>query len=63
MTTGTMMIMRTMRTMMTINKSDGVMRRHDMTLKEQSKRLVTCNLTLETLITLTGTAFAILAMF
>ena len=45
MTTGTMMIMRTMRTMMTINKisdqSDGVMRRHDMTLKEQSKRLVT----------------------
>ena len=42
MTTGTMMIMRTM---MTINKtsdqSDAVMRGHGMTLKEQSKGLVT----------------------
>ena len=44
MRTGTMMIMRTMRTMMTIDKTSDqsyvVMRRHDMTLKEQSKRLM-----------------------
>ena len=42
MTTGTMMIMRTMRTInKTSDLSEVVMRRHDMTLKEQSERLVT----------------------
>ena len=35
----------------TSDQSDGVMRRHHMTLKERSKRLVTRDLTLETLIT------------